>query len=111
MLPLRSIGFLLYFFGISAFSLLIPVLGVVNYILIYQVYPEHAWWHKPLETFGIRYSMTSAVCLMLGILINLPRMPSVRPIVSVWDISLVTMVFFVVCGEFTGVGLPWKAPH
>lgn len=85
-------------------SLLVPVLGVANYMLIYQVYPEHAWWHIPIESLGIRYSMTAAVCLMLGILINLPRMPSVRPMLGVWDIAVLCMVFVVIVSEFTGIG-------
>ncbi len=107
MLPLRTIAFLIWFGGLSAGSLVIPALGVANYMLIYQVYPEHAWWHIPIEALGIRYSMTAAVCLMLGILINLPRLPAVRPVLSLWDLCAIGMMFTVGFGEF--IGLPPSA--
>ncbi len=104
MLPLRTIAFLMSFFSASTASLLVPILGVANYMMIYQVYPEHAWWHIPIEGLGIRYSMTAAVCMMMGILINLSRMPSVRPVLSTWDVCALTLVLIVVLSEF--VGLP-----
>lgn len=104
MLPLKSIAFLIYFFGISAASLVMPILGIVNYMMIYQVYPEHAWWHIPLEPLGIRYSMTAAVCMMLGMLVTLPRLPACRPALNLWDLSALGMAMVVVTSEFTGLG-------
>ncbi len=110
MLPLRTIAFVLSFVGLSATSLIVPALGVVNYMLIYQIYPEHAWWHKPLESLGIRYSMTSALCLMMGILINLPRLRPVRPLVSLWDVCAIGLLFTVVLSEFIGLAPTTNSP-
>ncbi|MEE9294274.1 MAG: O-antigen ligase family protein [Phycisphaerae bacterium] len=104
MLPLKSIAFLLSFVGMSAGSLFVPILGVANYMMIYQVYPQHAWWHNSLQPLGIRYSMIAAVCLLLGILVNLPRMPKVWPALSLWDLCALGMVLVVLAGEFTGMG-------
>ncbi|MCH8967482.1 MAG: hypothetical protein IID43_07360, partial [Planctomycetes bacterium] len=103
MLPLRSILFLLTFLGLSASSVIVPVLGVANYMLIYQIFPEHAWWGIPLAPLGVRYSMTAAVCLMVGILINIHRMPSVRPLLSLWDVGAIVMVIIVISSEFIGL--------
>jgi O-antigen ligase len=104
MWPLRTIGFLLMFFGLSASSMIIPVLGLANYMLVYQIYPEHAWWNIPIASLGIRYSMTAAVCLMLGILFNFGRMPSIRPTIHFWDLCALGLVFTVILSEFIGHG-------
>ena len=39
-MPYKSIAFILWFFGMSAGSLLVPILGVANYMLIYQMNPD-----------------------------------------------------------------------
>jgi len=104
MLPWRSIGFLVYFFGMSAASLVMPILGVANYMLIYQIFPEHTWWHIPLQPLAIRYSMTAAVFMIAGMLLTLPRMRLVRPTVSLWDLCALGLVFVVVLSEFVGLG-------
>jgi len=105
MFPLRSIAFLIIFFGLSTVSLAIPIIGVANYMLVYQIFPEHAWWHIPLAPFEIRYSMTAAVCMIIGIVLNAHRMDSVRPALSLWDTLAMVMVLIVLLSELTGVGL------
>ncbi len=104
MLPLRTIGFLIGFFGLSAVSLVVPILGVVNYILVYQIFPEHAWWHLPIASLGIRYSMTAAVCMMFGMVLTASRMPPVRPALSFWDMATLCLVAVVGVSELTGLG-------
>lgn len=103
MLPLRSLAFLMSFFGLSTVSLVVPILGIANYILIYLIFPEHTWWHVPLQPLGIRYSMTAAVCMMFGLLFYLPNMPWVRPRLSVWDTMALGLVAVVILSEFTGL--------
>lgn len=103
MLPWRSIAFLAVFFGASGLSLVLPIVGVSNYLLIYQIFPEHTWWHIPLEPMGIRYSMTAAVFMMSGMVLALPRMRSVRPALSVWDLSALGLVVVVGMCEFIGL--------
>lgn len=104
MLPWRSIAFLAYFFGMCSASLVVPALGLANYMLIYQVFPEHTWWHIPLEPLGIRWSMTAALFMMAGMVLSLPRLRSVRPALSVWDLCALGMAAVVAVGEFTGLG-------
>lgn len=103
MLPLRSIAFLIGFFSLSAASFVVPALGIVNYMLIYQVYPEHTWWYPPIEPLGIRFSMTAAICMMLGYVVTLPRMHAVRPLLNTWDILATLLVVVVIVGEFVGI--------
>jgi O-antigen ligase len=103
MVPLKSIVFLMTFFGMSAGSLLVPVIGVANYMLIYQISPQHTWWHIHIAHLGIRYSLTAALCMMFGLLINMPRMRAVRPILSLWDLAMIGLVLTVVFSEITGL--------
>lgn len=99
MIPYRAIAFLIGFFGLTASSLVVPVLGVANYMLIYQIFPEHTWWYIPIAPLGIRYSMTAAMGMIFGLLLNLGRLPKVRPMLSLWDILAIGLVIVVVCGD------------
>ncbi len=103
MLPLKSIGFLMMFFGLCSTSLFVPILGVANYMLVYQIAPEHTWWYKPIAHLGIRYSMTSAVCMMFGMVISLPRLPGVKPLVNLWDAAAILLLMVVILCDITGL--------
>ncbi len=103
MLPLRSVAFLMSFFGMSTLSLMVPIMGAAHYIMIYLVFPEHAWWHRSIEQLGIRYSMTAASCMMLGMLVNLPRLPSLRPMLNLTDVSMIGLTIVVLLSELTGL--------
>lgn len=91
------------FFGLCSTSLFVPILGVANYMLVYQIAPEHTWWYKPIAHLGIRYSMTSAVCMMFGMVISLPRLPGVKPLINVWDAAAVLLLLTVILCDITGL--------
>lgn len=73
-MPLRSIAFLLSFISGSTAAFVVPVLGVLCYVALYHVYPESAWWGKPLKPLGIRYSFVCGLCLLIGTAMNLNRL-------------------------------------
>ncbi|MBP7935074.1 MAG: O-antigen ligase family protein [Phycisphaerae bacterium] len=73
-MPLRSIAFLLSFIGSSTAAFVVPVLGVLFYVALYHLYPESAWWGKPLRPLGIRYSFVCGLCLLIGTALNLNRL-------------------------------------
>ena len=39
---------------------------------------------KPIEPLGIRYSMTAAICLILGLVISNAQLPRLRPKMDEW---------------------------
>jgi len=88
----------------SSASLFAPAIGVANYMLIYQIFPEHAWWNKPLEPLAIRYSLTAALFLIVGMAFALPRLHKVRPALTFWDFCVLGMAMVVVTSELTGLG-------
>ena len=73
-MPLRSIVFLLSFIGSSTGAFVAPLLGVLFYVALYHLYPETAWWGKPLRPFGLRYSFICGLCLLIGTALNLNRL-------------------------------------
>ena len=57
MWPLRSIAYFIFFWVTCAASLINPIWGVVNYILVYQANPTVTWWGKPITDLGLRFSL------------------------------------------------------
>lgn len=60
-------------------------------MLVYQLHPGKMWWGQPLEDLGIRYSMTAAMCLVLGMLLSAGRVPKSPRLLGSW---LILVLFF-----------------
>jgi O-antigen ligase len=73
-MPIRSLTFLLYFGSSCAGALVVPMAGVLCYLVLYHVYPQTTWWGMRLEFLGIRYSFICGLCLMIGTALNLNRL-------------------------------------
>ena len=72
-MSLTAIGFwLLYTVGVGA-ALVMPLMGVLLYILIYHFNPENQWWGETIRATGLRTSMTVAAATVIGILLRWPR--------------------------------------
>lgn len=48
-----------------------PLLGVLGYSGHYIIGPESQWWEKPLQGFGVRYSLVLAVATFAGMMFNI----------------------------------------
>ncbi len=94
--PLKTCLFFVAFVCACGLSLVFPIVGIVNYMLVYQLHPGKMWWGQPLEDLGIRYSMTAALCLILGMLLSGGRVPKSRTLLGSW-------LLLVLC--FTGIVL------
>ncbi|MCK4658879.1 MAG: O-antigen ligase family protein [Phycisphaerae bacterium] len=103
MWPLRTMSFFVLFVLMCALSLVCPLVGIVNYLMIYQINPTTSWWGKPLVTLGIRFSMLAAVCLMVGMVLNWTRMPRVRPLICTWQALLILLVVIAVISRVIGL--------
>ena len=51
-MPLRSIAFLLYFFGSSAAAVAVPMFGIVCYIVLYHIHPSTTWCGERITFLG-----------------------------------------------------------
>lgn len=102
-MPLRSLAFLAYFLGSTSASILVPMAGVICYIVLYHVYPETTWWGPHLKFLGIRYSFICGLCLMIGTILNLNRLPLGRRLLHpVEGMFLVMLLAIVVSATTSG---------
>lgn len=62
----------LYLLGTGA-ALLIPVTGVLLYILVYHLNPEYQWWGESVRSLGLRTSMTIVIATVVGLVLRFPR--------------------------------------
>ena len=69
-MALKSILFLLSFFGGCAASLRYPIVGVITYMSLYFLAPSYAWWANSISSLGIRYYLVAASFLAVGMVLN-----------------------------------------
>jgi hypothetical protein len=67
---LKTLLFAAYFFYCSAGALFLPLLGIIGYILHYNIGPEKQWWAVPINAYNIRYSYTLALATAVGMIIH-----------------------------------------
>ena len=101
MWPVKTCLFFFGFIGACALSVVYPIVGIVNYMMIYQVNPNEMWWGLPLEPLGLRYSMAAAVCLILGMFVSVGRVPKSKVFFGDW---LLLLFLFTVIVFFSGGG-------
>ena len=88
-------------FGVGcALSLVNPIWGVVNYMMVYQLHPSDKWWGKPLATVGVRFSLLAVAFTVVGMITARKRVPACKPGLTLWEWSLIG---FVVIAAFTFV--------
>ena len=104
MWPIKTTLFFFGFVGACALSLVYPIVGIVNYMMLYMVNPDEMWWGRPLQPFNIRYSMMAGVCLILGMVINSTRLPRARTQLEPWQVLLVVFVLLVLMSGLVGYG-------
>ena len=96
-------SFFAAFMVMCALSLVYPILGVVNYMMIYQTNPTTTWWGKPMANLGIRFSMTAAVFMILGMVLNWGRLSKTRTLICTWQVLLIALVIIAAISRLIGV--------
>lgn len=103
-MPLRSMAFLLYFFGSSTAALVYPMAGLVCYVVVYHVYPQTTWWGIPLEPLGIRYAFVCGACLFIGAMLHQARLRGRQLFIHPVEIGSVLVFLTMLLTLATGVG-------
>ncbi len=110
MWPLKTTLYFVLFWVACAMALVNPIWGLVNYMMTYQVNPGNAWWGIPLQNLGMRFSMLAAVFTVLGLFFGRKRVPSVRPVISFWEVGVVVLLVFAGVNLIIGYGYNmWSA--
>ncbi len=97
MWPIKTCLFFFGFIGACTLSVAYPIVGVASYMIVYQVNPNEMWWGKPLDPLGIRYSMAVAICLILGMLVSVGRVPKSKQFFGDWLLVLFLFTIIVLC--------------
>ena len=70
-MPLKTILFLTILISESFASIFYhPFIGVLTYIVTYNISPAHRWWGTPLKALGIQYGKVVGASIALGILLH-----------------------------------------
>lgn len=69
-MSIKTILFALYFLFCSGGALFLPMLGILGYILHYNLGPETKWWAVSLKSLNIRYAYTLAVVTAIGMVLH-----------------------------------------
>ncbi|MBN1513937.1 MAG: O-antigen ligase family protein [Phycisphaerae bacterium] len=103
MWPLRTMGFLGLFVTACLAAAYYPIIGLANYVAIYQMYPESHWWGLPLLPLGIRYSLWAGVSMLVGMAMCVVtgRFPENRPCLTFWEVLVAVLVLLTVISFFT----------
>jgi hypothetical protein len=104
-MPLRSIAFLLYFFGSSTAALVFPMVGLICYVVLYHIYPRTTWWGAALEPLGLRYSFICGACLLVGTIISAARTRHGRQFLHPVELGAIVMYLAVLLTLVTGEGI------
>jgi len=59
-MALKTILFLVAFAASCIGTLYVPLVGVIAYVMHYQIGPEEQWWAKGISHWGLRYSFALA---------------------------------------------------
>ncbi len=102
MWPSRTIAFFIGFWTLCALALSNPIFGIVNYVLVYQMNPTNTWWGRPLADLGVRFSLLAAATTLLGMVFGRKHVPSIRPVVSIWEIGVLALVLLAALGLAIG---------
>jgi len=89
MLSIKTLVYLILLFsGIVGSVVYHPFLGIMGYIVTYNINPVGHWWGSPLVDWGIRYSLLLAIATGLGIILHRSKL-KVKKFIESQEILLV----------------------
>lgn len=80
-----------------------PLLGIIGYVLSYNINPIGHWWGSPIVDWGIRYSLFLAVATGIGIIVHRSKL-KFKKLFESQEILLIVFLAFVWLSIPLGVG-------
>jgi O-antigen ligase len=71
--------------------------------VLYHVYPQTTWWGKSIEFLGIRYAFVIGVCLMIGTVLNAPKLKFGRRLIHPVEWGILAILATFIISGLTGV--------
>jgi len=102
-MPLKTILFLTILISGSFASIFYhPFIGVLNYIVTYNISPAHRWWGAPLKALGIQYGKVVVASIVLGILLHRNKL-KYKKLLHKQEIFLILFVIIIWLSHFWGL--------
>jgi len=102
-MPLKTILFLTILISGSFASIFYhPFIGVLNYIVTYNISPAHRWWGAPLKALGIQYGKVVVASIALGILLHRNNL-KYKKLLHKQEIFLILFVIIIWLSHFCGL--------
>lgn len=105
MLPLKTILYLLLLFGgiIGSVSYH-PIIGLMGYVVTYNINPLLQWWGSFVPAWGLRYSLLLGIATVIGIVVNRSKLRFDKLFES-QEILLIIFSLFIWLSLFLGLGV------
>jgi hypothetical protein len=101
----KTILCVILFFGGSVFALTNPIVGVVLYVMVYQITPNDRWWGLPLADMGIRFSLLAGLFTIVGLVVSPHNVPRTKPLFTTWEWGLILLLGIAALTTYTiGIG-------
>ena len=104
-MPLSAIAFWLVYCGGVATATIVPLVGVLLYVLVYHINPEYQWWGESVRSLGLRTSMTIVLAIAVGLLLRRPRFGGVGRQFSLPIAGAIGLALLAVASLTWGYGL------
>jgi len=102
-MPLRTIFYLTaLILGCSASIFYTPLIGVLTYIVAYNIAPTNQWWGSPLQSLGIEYGKLVAASILFGMLIHRDKL-RYKKLIHKQEFLLMLFVILVWLSHFLGL--------
>ena len=102
-MPLRTIFYLTaLILGCSASIFYTPLIGVLIYIVTYNIAPTYHWWGSPLQSLEIAYGKLVAASILFGMLIHRDKL-RYKKLIHKQEFLLMLFVILVWLSHFLGL--------
>jgi len=102
-MPFKTILFLIFFSSGCLLSIFYhPFLGVLTYIVNYNISPTDHWWGKPLLGMGLRYAQLSAISIAIGLILHNNKI-KYKSFLHSQEILMFLLIFLMWLSHFWGL--------
>ncbi len=92
---LKTVLFVLLFLAACLGSFIGPIWPLLGYVAHYCIGPERQWWHGPVASLGVRYSMTLGVLTLVAMIFHARQLRVGRSPFCVHELLLVALLVMV----------------
>ena len=101
-MALKTVLFVLLFLAACLGTFIGPIWPLLGYVAHYCIGPERQWWHGPVASLGIRYSMTLGALTLVAMILHARQLRVGRSPFGMHEMLLVALLVMVWASVFIG---------